>query len=217
MKMSFFPGFIAIAIACGGFSLAQGQTGPSCFVNGTNATPVAPYTSWETAATNIQSGLDVAQNGATILVAPGVYRGWGNRDIDFKGRAITLKAAGGPAVTTIDCEGIPAEPHRGFYFHSGEGRSSKFVGFTIRHGYGPAAALTVSGSGSWSAGGAIYCAHGASPTIEGNVIEDNSAQYGGGIMVWNGSQPPVWQEIPHFESTNRVTLPMLAPNAFFRR
>lgn len=41
---------------------------------------------------NIQAAIDDSNNGDTVLVAPGTYTGNGNRDISFKGKAITIKA-----------------------------------------------------------------------------------------------------------------------------
>ena len=41
------------------------------------AVDVAPYLSWETAADDIQSAIDVASSGDTVLVADGVYAIWG--------------------------------------------------------------------------------------------------------------------------------------------
>ena len=45
----------------------------------------------------IQRGIDAARVGATVLVSPGTYA----ESIDFKGKAIDVRAAGGPFVTTI--------------------------------------------------------------------------------------------------------------------
>jgi pectin methylesterase-like acyl-CoA thioesterase len=46
----------------------------------------------------IQSAIDAASDGETILVSDGTYK----ENIDFKGKAITLKSVNGPATTIID-------------------------------------------------------------------------------------------------------------------
>ncbi|MHC4544424.1 MAG: hypothetical protein ACYSYL_07840, partial [Planctomycetota bacterium] len=38
----------------------------------------------------IQAAINAAANGDTVIVADGVYTGDGNRDINFKGKAITV-------------------------------------------------------------------------------------------------------------------------------
>jgi hypothetical protein len=81
----------------------------------------------------IQAGIDVSTHGDTVLVADGTYKGDGNRDIDFGGRAITLRSEHGADSTVIDCEGTQADPHRGFYFHVGETRDSVLYGFTVKN------------------------------------------------------------------------------------
>ena len=74
--------------------------------------------SYENPFDTIQEGIDAAVNGDTAIVLDGVYTGTGNRDLDFLGKAITLRSANGPAHCIIDCESGPGEEgHRGFYFN----------------------------------------------------------------------------------------------------
>lgn len=116
----------------------------------------------------IQDVIDGAASGDTVIVLPGIYRGPGNRDIDFRGKAILLRSSGGPIKTIIDCEGSSNDPHRGFYFHSGEGPGSVIDGFTVRNG-------------NTQYGGGIYCDK-SSPTIINCIITENSARLGAGIL-----------------------------------
>lgn len=75
----------------------------------------------------IQQGLDRAAPGDTVLAADGVYTGDGNKNLDFRGKAVTLRSANGPAHTVIDCQGFG----RGFRLHSGETLSTVVRGFRI--------------------------------------------------------------------------------------
>jgi hypothetical protein len=86
----------------------------------------------------IQAAIDAATDGDVIELTDGTFTGEGNRDIDYLGRAITIRSqSGNPEACAIDCEGSETEPHRGFYFHSGEGLDSILDGVTITHGYAP--------------------------------------------------------------------------------
>jgi hypothetical protein len=127
---------------------------------------------------SIQEAIDVSVDGDTIVVLPGTYIGTGNRDIDFGAKAITLRSTypDRPAVveaTLIDCEASSEDPHRGFYFHSGEDGNSVLRGFTITNGY-------------YQRGGGIYCDH-SSPAIVTCTLIDNAAVDGGGMLNFNSS------------------------------
>ncbi len=120
----------------------------------------------------IQSGIDAAENGDTVLVSDGIYTGAGNVNISFSGKQITVKSRNGADATIIDCEETPNT--RGFTFQSKETHDSVLDGFTIKNGV-------------QDLGGGIYC-HTASPTIKNCVITQNRAtatrfhgQGGGGI------------------------------------
>ncbi|MBA7468461.1 hypothetical protein ES707_03712 [subsurface metagenome] len=118
---------------------------------------------------NIQAAIDASIDSDVVLVAPGTYTGEGNRDIDFKGKAITVKSEEGPQACIIDCQGSEDEQHRGFYFHNGEDANSVLQGFTITNGY-------ISHSG----GGGIFC-NASSPRVENCTVTRNVAWSAGGI------------------------------------
>ncbi|MHC4694736.1 MAG: right-handed parallel beta-helix repeat-containing protein, partial [Planctomycetota bacterium] len=133
----------------------------------------------------IQAAIDDANDGDTIIVADGTYTGDGNRDIDFLGKAITLRSENGAENCIINCQGSEADRHRGFYFHSGEDVNSLVDGFTITNGYGP---RNFVGEPLSSAGGAILCIA-SRPMINNCIINCNSASNGGGICCGTGSSP----------------------------
>ncbi len=95
----------------------------------------------------IQSAIDAAQDGDIVQISPGVYRGWGNRDVIFSSSAaadpakvITVRSVDPEdpdivAATIIDCQGSPTDPHRGFLFIQGEKSNSILAGLTIINGY----------------------------------------------------------------------------------
>jgi len=132
----------------------------------------------------IQAAIDDANDGDVVLVAPDTYIGDGNRDIDFKGKAITVKSEQGPETCVIDCQGTESEPHRGFNFHSGEGPNSILDGFTVIGGFAP---------GILQIGGAVRCQRPdgvrayVSPTIINCIFRGNTAVAGGAIGL-DGSQ-----------------------------
>lgn len=137
----------------------------------------------------IQQAIDYARTGEIVEVAPGNYSGDGNRNIDFRGKAITVRSTYGADSTTIDCSGSVG--HRGFYFHGGEGPESVLRGFTIIGATVPGSDVAQD-SGSWGSsplnpvGAGIYCEF-SSPVIVDCIIKECATELGGGIGVVNGS------------------------------
>ncbi|MCP4712074.1 MAG: hypothetical protein GY869_25920 [Planctomycetes bacterium] len=132
----------------------------------------------------IQAAIMAAGGGDEIILAEGLYRGAGNRDLDMGGKALTIRSeapedAEVVGLTIIDCQGSALEYHRGFYFHSGEGSGSVLSGLTIENGY-------------QFDGGAIYCENGSSPTFRNCVIRYNEAiEDGGGIKCSINCNPVI--------------------------
>jgi len=124
----------------------------------------------------IQAGIDAVKDGDTVLVADGTYKGDGNKNLDFAGKAITVKSENGAEYCIIHCEG----DGRGFYFHSGETSEAVVCGFTITNGLS-------------EYGGGINCEN-SSPTIKYNKIIKNSATWGAGICC-NNSSPVISNNI----------------------
>jgi len=130
----------------------------------------------------IQAAIGDAVEGEVVIVANGTYTGEGNRDINFKGKAITVRSENGPKNCIIDCEGTdpyayPYEPHSGFIFKLGEDHNSVLDGFTITNG---------NDSG-------IVCGTSSSPSITNCIISGNSTTAysagGGGISCFENSSP----------------------------
>ena len=137
---------------------------------------------------NIQAAIDVSNDGDIIEVQPGTYTGAGNRDIEYNGKAITVRSIdpNDPnivAATVIDCNGTEEEPHRGFSFRHFEGPNSVLEGLTIRNGYGPTETI---GGVEHSVGGGVYCEN-SSPFIRFCAIRRNTAGYYGGGGIFNNN------------------------------
>ena len=82
---------------------------------------------WERVRAAASLPVLIYNRGASAAVADGTYTGAGNKDLDYKGKAITVISENGPEITIIDCEG----EGRGFWFHTNEGENSVLSGFTI--------------------------------------------------------------------------------------
>ncbi|MCK5271426.1 MAG: hypothetical protein KAJ52_02570 [Sedimentisphaerales bacterium] len=155
----------------------------------------------------VQAGLDAAGDGDVVILASGTYSGSGNRDLDFQGKALTLRSTDpcDPAIvaaTIIDSCGTASEPHRGFYFHTQEDANSIVHGLTINGGfawgggfycyYSSPSILNciISDNNTASSGGGIFCDH-ADPIIRNCTIRNNSADSSGGGIYCYSSSPVI--------------------------
>lgn len=120
----------------------------------------------------IQAGINAAVNGDTVLVAPGTYK----ENINFNGKRIIVKSSNGPKVTIID-GGLIAPVAT---FSSGETLKSVLKGFTLQNG--------TSTFNSQYDGGGVYI-NASSPTIMGNIIQNNFACNGGGGIAVEFASP----------------------------
>ncbi len=95
----------------------------------------------------IQAGIDIAQNGDTVFVAPGTY----NENIDFKGKGITVTSG---ATKFADAAGVVlygAASGPVVKLMTNEPATAILNGFTVQGGYltgvsGYAAGVAIAGS-----------------------------------------------------------------------
>lgn len=143
---------------------------------------------------SIQSAINDANNGDTIIVSAGIYL----ENISFLGKAVTVRSAdpNDPnvvAATIIDGSN-PVDPNIGSVvtFNHNEGPNSVLAGFTIQNGSGqtdPTVTWRIWTGNNGDGGGAL-CS-GASPTITKNVFKNCTAQYGGGGIFCHKNASPV--------------------------
>ncbi len=153
-------------------------------VDTTGTNPVSPYSTWPTAATNMQDAINVALSGEIVLVTNGVYAFGGkvmagdltNRVVLNK--AITVQSINGPSATTIygagGTNGLAAV--RCAWLTNG----AALYGFTLEGG-----ATRTTGGYVLQNGGGVWCAS-TQPVIANCIIISNSASYfGGGVYYGN--------------------------------
>lgn len=157
----------------------------------------------------IQSGINLALDGDTVLVDPGIYV----ENINFKGKGIVV---GSLFLTTLDTSYISQTVIDGdttgrvVFFATEEDKTSILSGFTIQNGLGgiicfnssPTITHCIISNNSTNdteengmgTGGGIYCLN-ADPEISHCTIDGNRAYgqfaMGGGICCREGSQPEI--------------------------
>ncbi|MEI6169264.1 MAG: PKD domain-containing protein [bacterium] len=158
---------------------------PVYYVNLANTVPVYPYTSWGTAATNIQVAVDAcaaeAIPGGMVLVTNGVYATGGritpggtvtNRLVITN--AVTVRSVNGPAVTIIRGQGpMGASAVRCAFLGGG----AVLSGFTLTNGFTRTNSTVNVGLDTYGGGA---CAWGNVATLTNCIISGCSANSGGG-------------------------------------
>ena len=122
----------------------------------------------------IQAAINAAADGDTVVVRAGTYL----ENIDFVGKAITVKSESGPRRTVID----GTRSGSVVTFQSGEGPGSVLEGFSVTNGLGAV--------NPYRTGGGVHC-ESASPTLSGNFISGNEAGDDGAGILCDGNCFPV--------------------------
>jgi len=121
----------------------------------------------------IQSAVDAAVQGQTILLCDGIYQGEGNRDILIDGKSLYIESESGePDACTILCEGGPQAPHRGFDIGLPEGAPFVLSGVTIQGAYAA------------GDGGAVLCQGGVPAFVNCRVLGNRAVSGGGIACLW---------------------------------
>ena len=142
---------------------------------------ISPFTSWTTAATNIQAAVDAASTGDLIWVTNGIYAGGGKvmaGDLTNRvalDKAVTLKSVNGPSATTILGLWGPATPGPAAVRCAWLTNGATISGFTLSGG----ATRNSGDSSSLQSGGGAWCA-GTNAVLENCAIVRNAAIYAGG-------------------------------------
>lgn len=164
----------------------------------------------------IQSAIDGAGDGDTILIANGTYSGTGNIDIEWDAtvKHLVIMSENGRDQCTIDCE----QDGRAFFLNNGQDNRDVIAGLTITDGYGggnAGGAILIDSTSPriinclllnnttdgdqvdvYHGGGAITVYDNAYPIIQGNIIRGNfSGAGGGGISFSNGASGVVENNI----------------------
>lgn len=159
------------------------------FVSLNSTNPVAPFTDWSTAATNIQDAIDAASPNDLILVTNGIYDAGGRliSGVPTTNRvavtqALTLQSINGPAVTVIRGYQVPGTTNgaaavRCVYLTNGAG----LIGFTVTNG--ATSATTGEGGGIWFQ----TAVDNTSSVLSNCVVAGNAAGYGGGGVYGGGT------------------------------
>jgi hypothetical protein len=153
-------------------------------VDAAGSNPVKPFSSWVTAATNIQDAIDAATAGDFVVVTNGLYATGGKAMVgSLTNRVVLTKplvvaSVNGPVATIIQGAWDPATMNgplavRCAWLTNG----TTLNGFTLQNG---ATQLSGSLGSPLVSGGGVWCSS-TNGVVSNCVLTNNSAVYGGGI------------------------------------
>ena len=177
------------------------------YVNAANPNPSQPYTSWETAAFNIQSAIEISQTGDVLWVAAGsytpgpshdrqatfqlvsgveIYGGFSGTETRFRQRnpdPLTNGAILTGDLLSNDDGGDASRADNSYHVVTGTGADATAIldGFTIQAGYSEITSPTQQGGG-------LYCEGAVAPTIRNCRFVSNFANLNGGA-IYNKMSP----------------------------
>jgi hypothetical protein len=146
------------------------------YVSASGTSPVPPYITWATAATNINDAVNLSVSGDQILVTNGVYKTggvffFGQTNRVFVGKPVTVQSVNGPAVTIIEgYQTNDTNAVRCAWLADG----ARLSGFTL-----------TDGAASPGGGGGVWC-NSSNCVISDCVITGNTAYTSSGGGVFNG-------------------------------
>ncbi len=157
-----------------------GRTTRVVYLDAENGSDANGGLSPSSAKKTFAGALAVQRNSAeenVILVAPGVYSGAQNRNLDFQGDDVKIRSTDGAQDTIVDLEG----EGRFLHLHGGETTDSRVDGLAIRNGY----------TASY---GTAICLEDASLDIRNCVFENNRSGRLARYENWDGSFYEYWMD-----------------------
>jgi len=142
-----------------------------------NATESSANGSLSNPYASIQSAINAAQNGDTILLGDGIYKGIGNRDLTLSGKSLTIISQNGPSKTIVDAERAGAL----FSIQGNEADGTLIQGLSFKNGF-------ISWGGDWSSKSLFTVSNDAKVNIKNCIFADNETQatyYTSGLQLIN--------------------------------